>query len=405
MLRVIMMPARLAGIYILFFCGCQNPKDSINHIKIIEPVEADLNYSLEIMDTVLIPVDSLTRTVNNVNYFYCSPKTELYFDYNPAVHAIQGYNINSKVKEFYIELNKEGPEAIEEVIGLCVVSLDSIFLVTESPKRRILLLNSQGEVLSNWFIQEPLPSGLSEYDLYFSNNFEIEYNNERKSLILSIAVYVEPWKLEYYNHPFIIEYSLSKNKILEQYGVFPYSNDIYFMMEENSRFSMKDKEVVSFYGSDLFLVYNSGDKKLEKIIKVSSKFLNDEIPPIGKDIVEDQDMAAQSNYFLENGSYMVARYDSKRNIIYRLIKTPMDAFNVDGSKKGYSDIEYSLMILDNNFSPIDEIKLSSKKFNPNIFFVNEQGLWLSLNNSSNTSVDEDYLSLVLFRPVSNDKND
>lgn len=397
----LIMP-RYFVITIIFSVACSSGGNKIQNEIFTVPTEiaskSGLNYNLKIIDTLFIPVDSTTRAVNHVNFHYSSDKDELLFDYNPANHSIQAYNLHSKTKEYHVYLQKTGPEKLEEVIGMYVHSPDSIFLITESPKRRIVLIDKQGTIFKDWLVKDALANN-EDYDLYFSDNFVPTYNSKINSLVIGIAPYIEPWKPAYYEQPFLVEYDFSKERVVQQYGYFPYPGEIYFFQEELGRFKYDNKEVVHFYGSDMYFIHDYQTKKLEKIVKVPSKYIKGRIPAIGKQILKDEDMTAQSKYFLETGSYMATRYDPYSKMMYRLVKKPMDYLNLDGIRKSYNEIEYSLMLLNNNFEIIDEIDLEAGHFNTKMIFLNEKGLWISANNPLNSSIDEDILTLICFKPI------
>lgn len=65
--------------------------------------------------------------------------------------------------------------------------------------------------------------------------------------------------------------------------------------------------------------------------------------------------------------------------------------------------EFSIMILDENFNVLGETLFPAGKYIPALFFVNEKGLFLSVNNTSNPQMTDDKLVFQCLHPVANSK--
>lgn len=58
--------------------------------------------------------------------------------------------------------------------------------------------------------------------------------------------------------------------------------------------------------------------------------------------------------------------------------------------------EFSIMVLDKNFKILGETLFPAGKYVPALFFINENGLYLSTNNTDNPEMTDDELSFQCF---------
>ncbi len=162
-----------------------------------------------------------------------------------------------------------------------------------------------------------------------------------------MMIYSYNWKREYQNDAFL--YS------------FDYSNYIYKYTDENS---------------------NSYTKVLAK-----SRYAEDNLMK-AKTVDKTKECLAQYSNFV---------YDRYRDVYYRFFY-PKVVFNNTESmfENGEFRKQFSIIIMDKDLNVIGETLFPENTYNPYMYFVAPEGLYISTNHIKNPDFDEDYLKFELF---------
>ena len=400
-----------SSIIALLCNGCANEidknKNNELNISIVETGKSQIHYGLKISDTMTISVDSLTTPVNSVNVHKTLGQIDLLVDYNENTHAIQIYDLATTKKIKNIKLRSDGPFKIDLVTGIYFHNFDSIFLVAEN-ENKIYLIDSATEIVNKWHVDDGLPVyGKAGYDLYIGEFFKPHYESKKQQLTIGLVTYTYfPNTIPFYGLPILLDYDVVNNKLINNYGYNPQEftkDEVYFLMDEFNMVNRKPYQILNFFGSHNLYFYSDSTKKLDKIVKVKSKYLPNRIAGIGKQGINLDDMQMQSKYYIETGRYINFLHDSYRNVYYRLVKKPSDFLTVDGKQRSFDSFEYSIMILDSNLNISNEIDLEVDTYDFQLMFVDKKGLWISINNPNNKKGSEDEMKLVLFTLEENEK--
>lgn len=147
--------------------------------------------------------------------------------------------------------------------------------------------------------------------------------------------------------------------------------------------------IYSFHADDGLYVTSSSHDSVEKK-KAKSKYI-DEVTVFrssGDDF--QQMMKAQC----EHASYGRIVYDKYRNVYYRFAYPPC---TIDDYSGDYLDLlrsgrkNFSVMILDNQLNPVGETVFPAYTYNSNLFFILEDGVYISLNHIKNPAYSDDTL--------------
>ena len=92
----------------------------------------------------------------------------------------------------------------------------------------------------------------------------------------------------------------------------------------------------------------------------------------------------------EQATYGNIVYDKYRDVYYRFAY-PECEVNSTSFEYIFCRKEFSIIILDNEFNIIGETLFPAGKYAPGLFFVNQDGLYLSLNNTENPEIGDDEL--------------
>lgn len=139
---------------------------------------------------------------------------------------------------------------------------------------------------------------------------------------------------------------------------------------------------------DLYLT-TSAHEKIEKK-KAKSKYLGDVTVFRSTEGNFQKMVKAQC----EHASYGKIVYDKYRDVYYRFVYPPCDASDYSGD---YVELlrsgrkSFSILILDNQLNVVGETSFPSYTYNPNLSFILEDGLYISLNHIKNPDYSDDIL--------------
>lgn len=96
----------------------------------------------------------------------------------------------------------------------------------------------------------------------------------------------------------------------------------------------------------------------------------------------------------EHASYGKIVYDKYRDVYYRFAYPSCDASDYSGD---YVELlrsgrkSFSILILDNQLNVVGETSFPAYTYNPNLSFILEDGLYVSLNHIKNPDYSDDIL--------------
>lgn len=349
-------------------------------------------YRLEYDEIINIPISEYTSyTSNNLQTFDYKKITYLAVE-NKHINGIQFYSLKEKkiVKE--LKIPEAGLGSISKIRGISVVNFDSIFVYDSFTLSNTLLLNSDGDVLNKYTIREidsssyfnhasmtRIPSFYFNSKLYFfkipGNEFEqddffdrgvlFEYEYD---LISGKTEYKHiSWPNKYKNHSWGFLHTIP-SRVLGHKGIFVYS-----------------------FGIDPRL-HVTDFRNYKKTPIAKSDYITDDIPPLKKGSQNPM------QYFMEEDIYGMVLYDKYRHVYYRIAGLKSDYFDSSGKIRPADLKPYTIIILNESFEKIGETKLNPVgDFAIRDWFVGQQGLYISINSSTNKSISEDFMRFQLFK--------
>lgn len=144
----------------------------------------------------------------------------------------------------------------------------------------------------------------------------------------------------------------------------------------------------SFYESDT--VYKaSADHKIIEKYSLKSKYID----KVEVTVNRDWDLDRRIKQLCEQSAYGNLIYDKYRKVYYRFVypKTELE------DRENYMNILHSgkkslaIMIIDEKMNVIGETRLPDYTYNPNIFFIRKDGLYLSVSHIKRLDYDDNML--------------
>ncbi len=363
-----------------------NKKEKKSHLVPVE--EVSFNTSLS-----YLPNDSgcFIDSNDGREYFYfCNQATESRIDiFDANGNFIDTINIK-KV------LNKIG-----KPISLTVISMDTILMSTFYTNR-LVAINSNGKIWYDLDIDSILPKKFKGKDEFWALP-QTSFSCNRRSLYYKVLPRHNAFlSEETFNNKDISENNLMYCKICYNYPYFfkltNYLsdtisfefglNDIYPQIcKENSQFSEYPKysyinDKIIFYStfSDRLFVINSNNFKIEKEVTLHSKFTNigTRAVELSKDSMFIQ-MEASRNAMKKAGRIINVLHN---NYYYYVIIKFQDFQSTKHNKNKYLSF-FSVIVLNNDFTVIDEILLDATKYNQYSGIITRKGLAFQKNNVKN----------------------
>lgn len=379
--------------YILFiclftFCGQKPGKDVGPMLQSVEKIK------LTLVDTLMIPVDSMTKPSYYYDQFKIIDSVPYYLIYNGARKALQAYALSQSGQNFIVEFEKEGVNGIDEPFWFHYHTRDSIFFIYSNNHRRISLYNSFGTRVSSWVMG--FPGDYENAWLYNELFYRPEYDPAMKTIGFWVARGVVdklPFQTTAKQCRFNIEtqeYTFFGDipKPFESVNLYPnnyingYATDNFFVTYFNTAHE------IHLYKKDSL----SGVKK----IFAKSRFLPDEFEPLIKSESDDPDIQEESNYNATHGYYAKMISNEDFTYHYRIVKHPADLRYPDGKRRNFHDRKFSVMVLDRDFNLIEEIEFPGGKYDFFQSFAFENKFYISLNNAMSDFLSDDQMQFAVY---------
>lgn len=338
--------------------------------------ESDQTISLNIGKDVNLYTMNMHHFTNNDDVEFITIENR---NYKPNSRAIFFYRLDSCKLYQTVEISNIGPNAIPGFFGHGIINTDSI-IISSLSKSLFYLVNANGEILRT-------------YD--FDNEDEYENTLSFYSSLIYLPMVINdgkiygkqlriPWK-GFSDSCLEIAIDTATNSVSKPNSYYPVLHPDDNKMGHNEEFSriFDGKHFVySFCVLDSIYVF---DGVRMKSYMAKSKYMGD---------IEDsgytsntQDMFAQVNTQARYGSIV---YDKNNEVYYRFCHCAEDK-NEISNEYLFCHGAFSIMILDKEFNVIGETQFQAGRYAPMLFFMNEEGLWLSENNYERKDRSEDIL--------------
>lgn len=351
------------------------------------------NLSLQVIETVKIPLDS-TVNPNRTTYQYInSDSGEFLALQNKSVHGIEIFNLKTGAHKKKIKLQREGPNGSGSVNGFRIFSNDSL-LVASYPQK-LMLFNFEGIKTSEFPIKD------TKNDVnYISSTSEIPFLFDGKKVFGAQPFFRDFFDmtasdLNKYSHV----YQLDMKSANPQAEWLPISNpeDTWKEGKKVSKFTWTDRGdsiLVSPYNDHRIWVISKKSGELLNRVEVKAPLVNQfhiikGLPSGDQGIIEE----------LESDRYELLLYDQFRAVFYRLYFVGID---VNDFEIPYRDLfsnrpKIGVLVLDIHLKIIGNHLFDNHQIEPWNYFVGRQGLYVSTNNPNRENFDENYLRYDIMR--------
>lgn len=367
---------------LLLIClySCSSPqKDSC----VLVPSSDSLVFELNPQTSMFIK--SLFRYTDNKGKEYLTFQ-------NDIEPEILWYDMSSQEYIKTIKIDKEGTNGISNFVGYYIHANDEIY-IPEGMRNMIDIVNGEGKILRK-IVYENTNQGKSAIPfnclsfpytpLYIINNKM--YLPQLPNIGLGDRIVEDSpvtLILDTVNHS-LTESALRFPKIRSSEEI--RGNSLGVEMAYSQIYNGRDFVYSFFFDENLYIV--SLDGVVKNTVKAKSKYI-DEIYD-GRKVPGD--MAELIKTLCSIPMYGNLIYDEYRKVYYRFVYPETELGNdnfMDIWQLGRS--KFSVMILDENFNVLGETLLPENTYASNLFFIREDGLYISTSFVKNPNYDDDKL--------------
>jgi hypothetical protein len=387
------------GYYILlivtlsFLCIACEPNENIESIDKFTLIKADkIAFELDSVSSFV------TFDIGIVPY-----NSQALYLYNNPFRQVLIYDLESKKLIEKIRFNDDPRNNLSATFGFIFLNKDS--LIAFQDPLDIAILDEFKNVVKRVRAKVPLKD--NRYELYFPS-----VSGSAKPIIKGdkVLIKVRPMQNRMVQNgkepeltelPILMEVNYKTGEVSFVDVFYPKSIQGLEKRTNSSRVfmhQMGDQILIGFTHDPLIYSIARDDYKLLSEASPASKYEVD-FQKVRDAIFTStpQEISYEEDNTYKYGSIL---HDPYRKVIYRKVTHPLLNNEIGKLFKNLSEmaIPFSIMIMDENLNKIGEIDIpNSEYYMSNLWFVTEEGLYLSSNNLANPNMDEDFLSFDLFK--------
>lgn len=338
---------------------------------------------------ISFPLDENTKSSTWSLFLYIDPNGKEYLTFqNQWQNEILFYDLNSQELEFKIKPQYEGNNGVGSMIGYYIKNMDSIFL-TVSGLQEIVIIDKNAVV-----------KGKMQYEKTINDLFLKEFYSQMNHPIILIdnKMYIMPgcnrWAEK---NPVCATIDLTNYTVEALLGL---SYPSFPGADNKAKRAGIEEDVSRCYDGENFIYSFHFDESIY-IVSPDHKTINRK-PVKSNYINKVKYLDDYGNLTFEDGcknpNYGNLLYDEYRNVYYRI------AYPETKIEKGIRGMEllqygrknFSIIILDKDFTIIGETMFPDYTYNSNIMFIREDGLYISSSHFMNPEYSDDVLSFQRF---------
>ncbi len=366
---------------LLFLISCNSP-------------QRDSYLLLASNDSLIFDLDSQTSMFIKALFPYTDNKGREYLTFqNDIEPEILWYDMNSQKYIKTVKIDKEGENGISNFVGYYIHSDDEIY-IPEGMRNVIDIVNGEGKILRK-IVYKNTTQGKSAipFNCLSFPHTPMYIMNGRIYLPQSPNMGLGDRIVE--DSPVTLILDSVKHSLIEFDLRFPKvrstvelrGNSLGVEMAYSQIYNGSDFVYSFFFDENLYIV--SPDGVVKNSVKVKSKYI-DEVYD-GKKIPGDMTELVKTLCSIPMYGNLI--YDKYRKVYYRFVypETKLEA------GRNYMDVwqlgrsKFTVIILDKNMNILGETIFPENIYASNLFFIREDGLYLSTSFVKNPNYDDDKL--------------
>ncbi len=315
---------------------------------------------------------------------------------NYRTNQLLFYDFNSSHFLFKVELNSEGPNGVTQVSGYYIKDFDNIY-VSSYAYNGLIKVDTVGNIVQK-IPYEKTASGYQVLPSYTPSSHPYI-----TPIILGDKIYITQQAVPRFHSIEDTPLSVLIDTTQQMCKELPLTYDILTEKEiaancmQFSRIYDGNSFIYSFYPSENILQASVDHTNIRKIA-VKSRYISS-----ATEEQKENEQGPRLN--LELARYGDLIYDPYRNVYYRFAypRTSLDRNMNWWGKAVYGRSKFSVIILDKDFNIIGETLFPEGIYNSYVFFVHEDGLYISRDYQIGSGEQsDDYMTFELFKLTKKD---
>jgi hypothetical protein len=349
---------------LILFLSCQDNAHKENTFRKIA-------YDI---DTLNISVDSTSENFYFTFHNFYKNSNEFIAYYNGHRHSIDIANLDNQKLENIISLDKEGENAVIRPTSIFIISSDSIWIYSNYTQA-LKLIDAHGRVLKSYNLSNIKTVQGNVGDLLADYNFPLQYDKHTGNLF-------------FYNiYSGDIPKSIASNVVATfnirsaKLSLLPLGYSDYYISEKgefgnfwNASLSIVDNKLIYNFQAESGIYTSDLLGNSQSSYKADSKFTKNQVSPYRAN--EDGE-----RHGIENPTFFRVLYDPYRNLYYRFHWGGIPHKDINGRINTFSDKPLFLMVLDENFNVLHEMKMPEQTYAVYTWFVSSKGLCINSGNA------------------------
>ncbi|MBI9063130.1 MAG: DUF4221 family protein [Marinilabiliaceae bacterium] len=353
-------------LFLIVLTACVTKNHHENKRRVFEVVASN--------DILSIPPGKYVNEESIAIRYFKDDKKEYLALLNQSANEIIIYDLQLCQLSKRIKFERRGPERVGLISGFDMWSLDSIYLTSKTFYRSLFLVDSSSHVLRKLdFVNQGGESLMARIaPLHSHINNELIYRNS--NLLVGTYIMGASNNAKLIDQPFRYIYDMKRDTCLGMVNYPKFSEDSDAQLGYYSGIGISNALIYSGVNEPNVYV-NNGSKW--KSYNIRSQYQENEITA---NYIGVQDINTVFRMMVETPKYLSFLTDKAQGVYYRF-------FYPGVSGVPDEDIQYfqryhkwfTLMVINSKFEVVGETKLPDEYYNPNMAFVSEQGLYLSLS--------------------------
>jgi len=377
----------------LFFTSCTSktdecrPKHKIVSPRIINEIKIDVTDS------------QYSHKFSQTAYF---DNTDWYFGLNSSRNCIDIINLTNKNVYKSLCLNNDGSEGSIDITDFYFHNKDSLILFSKFG--HIQIINFAGQQIDDFDLRSEKADKWVENKLlsgFESGPPRIYYDAFSKNIYLPSFAPVYQTDDDYLSSPTLVTYNLKSRKYqnigtlipneMKSKKVSPLNDPFEFNIVRADQFG---NVIASYKASDLL---SSGKLDIQqdslKLYCRKSRFLQDFTSDFKGDL---NDIYAQKKFLVQSGFYEKTVYHQGFKKYLISVRHQQDYKDIEGKVNTPFHAQFSILLLDDNFNPLEEFKIPIEKYNFNKVYPHSEGVLIMKENPNDEHNKEDLLEFSVF---------
>jgi len=353
-----------------------------------------LNYNVK---EVCIPVDSARLSAYKPFSIYESELDTFFIGYNKHLHSLDLFSLSKKNFLYSVFLEKDGPDAVKELMDILPLGLDSILVLGE---HELCVIDRNGnKTWKKGINMSVYGKSFDSLRLYAETKFKPFIGSKPNILHLEVYDFLHSFKSrEFYFGNLEARFNLENGRISLLPISYPKEYQVitgnYGFLNFPSRINIGDTSVYVFPVIPRLLVLLPDGKINE--IHIKSRFHTSDAELLPR---KEDDPIRLMAHMVKSPFYDNLVYDPYKELIYCFFLAPIPYKIKDNSFNTFGDKPLSVLVLDKNLNLLDEWVLPQKTYTNQIAFATSRGLYILKSHYKYQGLTADTLKFDVYNAI------